>query len=69
MEIDWDSKDVKASKLTMEARVIGLLRGGGKGSSEEADGCARSAAKGLRRSTSAPGRRGGGLRESVAELP
>ncbi len=47
MEVSWDSKDVKACKLTMEARVIGVLRGGGKGSSEEANGCATISGEGL----------------------
>lgn len=40
LEISFDDPKVKAAKLTMEARVIGLLRGGGKGTAEETDGCA-----------------------------
>jgi len=39
-EISFDDPKVKAAKLTMEARVIGVLRGGGKGTAEETNGCA-----------------------------
>jgi hypothetical protein len=39
-EVSFDDPKVKAAKLTMEARVIGVLRGGGKGTAEESNGCA-----------------------------
>jgi hypothetical protein len=39
-EVSFDDPKVKAAKITMEARVIGVLRGGGKGTAEESNGCA-----------------------------
>ncbi len=41
-EVAFEKPDVKAAKLTLEARVIGLLRSHckGGGSAEESDGCA-----------------------------
>jgi hypothetical protein len=45
-EVSVDKAEVKAAKLTLEARVIGLLRSGhcGKGTAEESGGCAAVAA-------------------------
>src|SRR5262249_5411774 len=45
-EISFDDPKVKYAKLTMEARVIGVLRGGGKGMAEETGGCATIAGEG-----------------------
>jgi hypothetical protein len=46
-EVSFDDPKVKAAKITMEARVIGLLRGGGTGTAEESNGCATVSGEGL----------------------
>jgi hypothetical protein len=40
LEVSFDDPKVKAAKITMDARVIGALRSGGKGTAEEVGGCA-----------------------------
>ncbi|HVS38376.1 MAG TPA: hypothetical protein VMS17_22655 [Gemmataceae bacterium] len=40
LEVSFDDPKVKAAKVTMDARVIGALRGGGRGTAEESNGCA-----------------------------
>jgi hypothetical protein len=39
-EVRFEDAKLKRAKLTLEARVIGLLRGQGKGTAEEGPGCA-----------------------------
>jgi hypothetical protein len=39
-EVTFDNKDLKKAKMTMEGRLIGLLRGGKKGCGSESHGCA-----------------------------
>jgi hypothetical protein len=39
-EVSFDDPKVKRAKLTVEGRVIGLLRGGKKGSADYSDACA-----------------------------
>jgi len=38
-EVVFEKRDIKAAKLTVDARVTGLLRGGGAGSVSESNGC------------------------------
>ena len=47
LEVSFDDPKVKAAKVTMDARVIGALRGGGKGSAEESNGCATLSGEGF----------------------
>src|SRR5207244_1830043 len=39
-EVSFDDPKVKKAKMTVEGRVIGLLRGGKKGCAEYSDACA-----------------------------